>query len=182
VVENGFGKHAEVAGVPAVLTFYKCLYIFEIVYPFPIAMTKFSILLYYKRLFRVQSIRIPIFVVAGLIGCWLIYVVSVSGVSWRWYRGREIGWLTRGVGSSGDLHMHSDPQGLGPDGRGRHMHRYPQILHWDCGPEYRYRFRAAGYAPPVHLGLARETPAEDRCDVRLRARRIVSHPSQGPSI
>jgi hypothetical protein len=88
VLENGFGKHAEVAGTPAVLVFYKCLYIFEIVYPFPIAMTKFSILLYYKRLFRVQSIKIPIYVIAGLIACWLIYVVSVSGISWLRYRGK----------------------------------------------------------------------------------------------
>jgi hypothetical protein len=134
VVENGFGKHAEVAGTPAVLIFYKYLYIFEIVYPFPITMTKFSILLYYKRLFRVQSIKIPIYIVAGLIACWLIYVVSVSGISCHRYRGREIGQLIRGEGSSSDLHMHSYPKGLGPNGRRRHVHRHPEILHWYRSP------------------------------------------------
>ena len=72
VVENGLGKHAEVAGVPAVLTFYKCLYAFEIIYAFPIAATKFSILLHYKRLFCVQSIRIPIYIVGSLVACWLV--------------------------------------------------------------------------------------------------------------
>ena len=88
MVENGFGKHAEAAGTPSVLIFYKCLYIFEVVYPFPIAFTKFSILLYYKRLFRVQSIRAPILVVAGLIACWLIYVVSLlsRAKSRAWHR------------------------------------------------------------------------------------------------
>ncbi len=80
VVENGFGKHAEVAGVPAVITFYKCLYAFEILYAFPIAATKFSILLYYKRLFCVQSIKIPIYVVGILVSCWLIYLVSIFAV------------------------------------------------------------------------------------------------------
>lgn len=88
MVENGFGKHAEVAGTPAVLIFYKCLYVFEIVYPFPIAVTKFSILLYYKRLFRVQSIKIPIYIVAGLIACWLVYVVSCSSLASSWHRCR----------------------------------------------------------------------------------------------
>jgi hypothetical protein len=77
VIENGFGKHAEVAGTPGVLIFYKCLYIFEIVYPLPIAATKFSILLYYKRLFRVQSIKLPIYILGSLIACWVIYVVSI---------------------------------------------------------------------------------------------------------
>jgi hypothetical protein len=77
VVQNGFGKHAEVAGVPAVLTFYKCLYAFEILYAFPIAATKFSILLYYRRLFCVESIKIPIYIIGSLVACWLIYLVSI---------------------------------------------------------------------------------------------------------
>jgi hypothetical protein len=72
VVDNGLGKHAEVAGVPAVLTFYKCVYAFEIIYAFPITATKFSILLHYKRLFCVQSIGIPIYIVGSLVACWLV--------------------------------------------------------------------------------------------------------------
>ena len=78
VVENGFGKHAEVAGVPAVLTFYKCLYAFEIIYAFPIAVTKFSILLYYKRIFSVQRIKIPIYALGCLVSCWLVMMEGTA--------------------------------------------------------------------------------------------------------
>ena len=81
VVSHGFGQHAEVAGVPSVLTFYKCLYAFEILYPLPIAATKFSILFYYSRIFQVPSFQLPLYLVAGLIGCWVIYVVGIFGES-----------------------------------------------------------------------------------------------------
>jgi hypothetical protein len=72
VVENGFGKHTDVAGAPAVLTFDKCIYAMAILYAFPIAATKFSILLQYKRIFCVQSIRILIYIVGSLVAAWLV--------------------------------------------------------------------------------------------------------------
>jgi hypothetical protein len=78
VVENGLGKHVEVAGAPAVRMFYKCIYPFEIIYAFPIAATKFSILLHYKRIFCVQSIRIPIYIVGSLVACWLVMKVGTA--------------------------------------------------------------------------------------------------------
>ena len=109
VVENQFGKHAVVAGTPALLTFYKCLYAFEIVYPFPITLTKVSILLYYRRLFRVQSIKIPIYVVLALVICWPIYVVSTYLV------GKTPSQLTCDKGRCSDFHMHSNPKNVGPN-------------------------------------------------------------------
>ncbi|MCJ1377479.1 hypothetical protein MMC17_000574 [Xylographa soralifera] len=78
LVSHNFGQHAEVAGVPSVLTFYKCLYAFEILYPLPIAATKFSILFYYSRIFQVPSFQLPLYLVAGLIGCWVIYVEGAA--------------------------------------------------------------------------------------------------------
>ncbi|MCJ1282374.1 hypothetical protein MMC26_001697 [Xylographa opegraphella] len=82
LVSHNFGQHAEVAGAPSVLTFYKCLYAFEILYPLPIAATKFSILFYYSRIFQVPSFQIPLYLVAGLIGCWVLYVEGAAMFSY----------------------------------------------------------------------------------------------------
>lgn len=78
VGKHSGGKHAEALSVAKVLSFFKCLFVFEILYPLPIAATKFSILFYYRRIFKVQEFKLPFYIIAALIGCWLFYSVRLS--------------------------------------------------------------------------------------------------------
>jgi hypothetical protein len=58
-VGRGFGKHVDVAGPRAVEDWYFILFLFENFYGPAIAMVKFSILLYYKRIFTENTARMP---------------------------------------------------------------------------------------------------------------------------
>lgn len=120
VAQHGVGKHAEIAGIASVLSFYKCLFVFEILYPLPIAATKFSILFYYRRVFQVQSFKLPFYVLAALVGCWLLYTVSlISQTEHQSCTSSPVR-----LGGCGHLHLCAYPCHVEPF-RFRSMHQHP---------------------------------------------------------
>ena len=81
-MQLGLGKHIVVvaaADPTAPIPFLKELLAGELVYTLSITFTKYSILAFYRRIFRVsRTIRIPIFVLTGIVSAWSVAVVSRS--------------------------------------------------------------------------------------------------------
>lgn len=72
---QGYGRHYEVLTPAYLPNFFKNLFTGEILYTLILCCVKYSILAFYFRLFA-RSIRIPIYVLAGLVTAWGIAVVS----------------------------------------------------------------------------------------------------------
>jgi hypothetical protein len=64
-----------------VRNFFLNLFVIEILYTLSICLTKFSILLFYWRIFGSTTIRIPIYTTAALVTGWGIGVVCIPGPS-----------------------------------------------------------------------------------------------------
>lgn len=78
-VENGqFGRHAASATAQTMYNFFRALYIVQITYLISIAGVKFSILLFYRRIFNVSATKIPLLILACIEGAWLIATVFVG--------------------------------------------------------------------------------------------------------
>ncbi|CAI6337812.1 unnamed protein product [Periconia digitata] len=79
MVPNGTGKHVWVGPPQAVKVWASGLFISEIVYTITIACVKWSTLLFYWRIFSAKiSIRMPIFLLAGMVSAWAIAVLLVT--------------------------------------------------------------------------------------------------------
>lgn len=52
--------------------FFKILYIYEIIYGWAISAVKFSILLFYWRIFKVDTFRIPLYVMGVVCFAWFL--------------------------------------------------------------------------------------------------------------
>ena len=76
VLNSGFGKHIEVAGLHGATVFAQELYISEICYTVTISCVKYSILAFYWRLFSVSNIRLPIYILTALTTGWGVACVS----------------------------------------------------------------------------------------------------------
>ena len=96
-VHEGFGKHVEVAGPDTVEKWFFILYLFENFYGPAIAMVKFSILLYYKRIFTENTARMPaiiwfqraLYFMATVTVVWLIvfqglFIFACTPIHWFW--------------------------------------------------------------------------------------------------
>jgi len=74
----GLGKHIWVADKDAIEVWAKALFIQELAYTLTICCVKFSLLTFYWRIFKMSSIRIPIYIVGGIITCWGIVVIIIT--------------------------------------------------------------------------------------------------------
>lgn len=75
-VHRGVGRHVEVYGLEGVKHFYLSLFVCEILYTLTLCLTKFSIMLFFLRIFGKTSIRIPIYILAMIVTGWAVSVVS----------------------------------------------------------------------------------------------------------
>lgn len=75
-IHNGFGRHIELYGLEGVRHSYLGLFVYEILYPITLYLTKFSILLFYLRLFgKNTNIRLPVMILGSIISAWILAVV-----------------------------------------------------------------------------------------------------------
>ncbi|KAL2040179.1 hypothetical protein N7G274_007082 [Stereocaulon virgatum] len=77
-VHRGLGRHIELYGPAGVKHFYLGLFVTEIFYTMTLCLTKFSILLFYLRIFARTTIRIPIAILGLIITAWAIAVVATT--------------------------------------------------------------------------------------------------------
>ena len=79
--KGGYGKHEE--PTPSeVVGFFKALYVVELVYIYAIAFIKFSILLFYRRIFSVSTTKLPAYIIGATVLAWLTALVRFSRPSW----------------------------------------------------------------------------------------------------
>lgn len=81
VVDHGLGKHIWVSPEDAAVVWAKGLFISEISYTGIICSIKFSLLTFYWRIFKQSRIRIPIYILGAIVGCWGVAVVSIIPMS-----------------------------------------------------------------------------------------------------
>lgn len=77
MVDHGLGKHIWVAPKDAGVVWAKGLFISEICYTGIICSIKFSLITFYWRIFKQSRIRVPIYVLGTVVGCWGVAVVSI---------------------------------------------------------------------------------------------------------
>lgn len=87
VLLGNFGRHEEFLTPQKLVSFFKCLYVVQILHSVSIGLIKFSILLFFRRIFRIPKTRIPVIVLAAVIAAWL-----VATVCHPWYK--RWSWLT----------------------------------------------------------------------------------------
>ena len=75
-----FGRHIEFATPTTLENFLKALYTAQLVYPTAICTIKFSILCFYRRIFSVPSIKIPMYILGGIMIAWWISTVRPNEV------------------------------------------------------------------------------------------------------
>ncbi len=75
---GGFGQHIKTAKPATVTAFFQMLYVVQLVYLFAIAFIKFSILLFFRRIFSIPQIKAPLFVMSSIVASWLIAAVLTS--------------------------------------------------------------------------------------------------------
>ena len=78
-VDHGnFGRHIGAGTTENLSHFFESMYASQIVYPISIALTKFSILLFYMRIFKqVAWFRWTCLAIATITGAWLISAVGI---------------------------------------------------------------------------------------------------------
>ncbi|KAK4869229.1 hypothetical protein LT330_006229 [Penicillium expansum] len=77
-VERGVGTHIYPLGMAGVSHFYINLFACEILYTLSVCFTKYSILLFFWRIFNSTNIRIPIYVLASMITGWGLGVILTT--------------------------------------------------------------------------------------------------------
>ncbi|EGD98237.1 integral membrane protein [Trichophyton tonsurans CBS 112818] len=77
-IPRGLGKHIYPYGLKGFGDFFLNLFVIEILYTLSICFTKYSILLFYWRIFNATSIRIPIYLITGLVTGWGIGVIGTT--------------------------------------------------------------------------------------------------------
>lgn len=74
-VHRGVGRHIELYGTEGVKHFYISLFVCEIFYTLTLCLTKYSVLLFFLRIFTKANIRIPVSILAFVVTGWAIAVV-----------------------------------------------------------------------------------------------------------
>lgn len=74
-VQRGVGTHIYLHGLPGIAHFFLNLFVCEILYTLSICFTKYSILMFYWRIFGTTNIRIPIYVIGAVVTAWGLGVV-----------------------------------------------------------------------------------------------------------
>lgn len=75
-VYRGVGTHRALYDSKSVENFFKSLFVCETLYTLTLCCTKFSILLFYWRIFGKTNIRIPAIILASIVTGWGLSVVS----------------------------------------------------------------------------------------------------------
>lgn len=78
VKTGGYGQHANAIAPSLLENFLKLTYVVQIIYPITIALIKWSILAFYRRIFAVPSTKIPVYVIGAIVVSWLIACVSTK--------------------------------------------------------------------------------------------------------
>ncbi|MCJ1352543.1 MAG: hypothetical protein MMC33_002527 [Icmadophila ericetorum] len=81
VIIGGFGQHVQLATLETATRFFQMLYFVQIVYIFAIAFIKWSILLFYRRIFSVSGTKVPLLVIGVIVLCWSIASILASILS-----------------------------------------------------------------------------------------------------
>lgn len=100
VYSIGSGQHIAQLGLNTVLKYKKAQFWFEIVYIMAIGLTKYSILLFYRRLFPLKSVLRILQVVASVVLAWQIAIIA--GYTWE-CRPIQKAWDTMVPGTCIDL-------------------------------------------------------------------------------
>ena len=79
-----FGRHIQLATPESVVGFFKMLYVDQAVYLLAIAGIKFSIILFYRRIFNVSGTKIPLIIIGASVMAWLIATVSSLPILTVW--------------------------------------------------------------------------------------------------
>lgn len=81
---NGFGRHIYILPDPGenIREFLKILYIYQIGYLASTAFVKFSILSFYRRIFPVKELRLPISIAFGIVLSFFVSAMSVTVFQW----------------------------------------------------------------------------------------------------
>ncbi|TGO82552.1 hypothetical protein BPOR_0807g00010 [Botrytis porri] len=74
----GLGRHTAALSTPEIVSYAKSLIAFECLYVTCVCFTKLSLLLMYRRIFPVRSIKIGSLVIGGLSVAWCISIIMVS--------------------------------------------------------------------------------------------------------
>ncbi|KAF7714173.1 Uncharacterized protein PECH_000995 [Penicillium ucsense] len=77
-IDRGVGTHIYRWGLPGVSHFYINLFVCEILYTLSVVFTKYSILLFFWRIFSSTNIRIPIYVIATITTAWGLGVILTT--------------------------------------------------------------------------------------------------------
>ncbi|KAJ5210071.1 hypothetical protein N7491_009883 [Penicillium cf. griseofulvum] len=77
-VHRGVGRHIYPLGQTGVSHFYLNLFVCEILYTLALCCTKYSILLFFWRIFNRTNIRIPICIIASLVTGWGLGVIITT--------------------------------------------------------------------------------------------------------
>ena len=72
---GNFGQHATHFTPETRTNFFIDLFVVQILYPMSIATTKYSILLFYRRIFNIPKTRIPLIAIGVAVTIWLVGVV-----------------------------------------------------------------------------------------------------------
>lgn len=103
---GSLGRHIELATEDTIEIFFKDLYAVQLVYSFSIALTKFSIMAFYRRIFRVPQTKLPLIVLGGVVAAWLMATV-------RYIRLHRVSILTHKLGLSGNSLLLTNVRFLG---------------------------------------------------------------------
>ena len=57
--------------------FFQCCYAMQLLYPINVALTKFSILLFFRRMFTVHEKQLPILITGAIVAMWMTATVSL---------------------------------------------------------------------------------------------------------
>ena len=77
-VHYDFGKHVKDARPDAIAKWYKILYVYQNFYVAAVATTKFSVLLFYNRVFSTRSFRMVLYAIGATVMMWWIAMQFAS--------------------------------------------------------------------------------------------------------
>lgn len=75
-VHRGVGRHIALYGPEGVRNFFLNLFVCEILYTIVLCLTKFSVMLFYIRIFGKSNIGIPVGIIGSIVACWGVAVVG----------------------------------------------------------------------------------------------------------
>lgn len=73
-----YGRHAHYATPESTVKYFQLLYALQITYPLAITFVKFSIILFYRRIFHVPSTVKPLLAIGIIVAAWSIAMVLVA--------------------------------------------------------------------------------------------------------